>query len=56
MRLLTSLYVRSDTGYHILDFPLYKRVERSFLESNSVAIVMKRGEMYCLKIEIFSAL
>ena len=33
VRLLTSLHFSSDDGYHRFDYPLYKPVEQSFLES-----------------------
>jgi len=42
--LLTSLHFPSNTGYHRFDYPLYKPVEQSFIESNSIRLVMKTGE------------
>ena len=33
VRLLTSLHIPSTTGYHRFDYPLYKPVEQSFIES-----------------------
>ena len=44
LRLLTSLHFPSNTGYHRFDYPLYKPVEQSFIESNSIRLVMKTGE------------
>jgi len=44
VRLLTSLHFPSNTGYHRFDYPLYKPVEQSFIESISIRLVMKTGE------------
>ena len=44
VRLLTSLHFPSTTGYHRFDYPLYKPVEQSFIESISIRLVMKTGE------------
>jgi len=43
VRLLTSLHIPSDTGYHRFEYPLYKPVEQSFIESISIRLVMKSG-------------
>jgi hypothetical protein len=44
VRLLTPLHFPSNTGYHRFDYPLYKQVEQSFIESISICIVVKTGE------------
>jgi len=44
VRLLTSLHFSSGTGYHRFDYPSYKPVEQSFIESISIRLVMKTGE------------
>ena len=44
MRLLTSLHFPSSKGYHKFDYPLYKPVEQSYIESISIRLVMKTGE------------
>ena len=44
MRLLTSLHFPSAKGYHRFDYPLYKPVEQSYIESISIRLVMKTGE------------
>lgn len=44
VRLLTSLHFPSDRGYHRFDYPLYKPVEQSYIESISIRLVMKSGE------------
>ena len=44
VRLLTSLHFPSTTGYHRFDYPLYKPVVQSFIESISIRLVMKTGE------------
>jgi len=36
VRLLTSLHFPMDTDYHIFDYPLYKLVEQSYIESISI--------------------
>ena len=38
------LHFPSDEGYHTFDYPLYKPVEQSFIESISIRLVMKTGE------------
>ena len=43
MRLLTPLHFPSDKGYHRFDYPLYKLVEQSFIESIPIRLVMKTG-------------
>ena len=44
VRLLTTLHFRSNKGYHRFDYPLYKPVEQSFIDSISIRLVMKTGE------------
>jgi hypothetical protein len=44
VRLLTSLHFPSNTGYHRFDYPLYKPVEPSFIQSISIRLVIKTGE------------
>ena len=44
VRLLTSLHFPSNMCYHIFDYPLYKPMEQSFIESISIRIFMKTGE------------
>ena len=44
MRLLTTLHFPSNTGYHRFDYPLYKPVEQSFIESISIRLFMKTGD------------
>jgi len=56
VRLLTTLHFPSNTGYHRFDYPLYKPVEQSFIESISIRLIMKTGEtICCLKTVIFHA-
>ena len=43
VRLLTSLHFQSYKGFHRFDYPLYKPVEQSFIESISIRLVMKTG-------------
>ena len=49
VRLLTSLHFPSAKGYHRFDYPLCKPGEQSYIESISIRLVMKTGEMSCLK-------
>ena len=44
VQLLTSLHFPSNTGYHRFDYPLYKPVEQSFIESITIPLVIKTGE------------
>ena len=44
IRILTTLHFPSDMGYHRFDYPLYKPVEQSFIESNSIRPLMTSGE------------
>ena len=44
LRILTSLHFPSNTGYHKLYYLLYKPVEKSFIESISIGLVMKTRE------------
>jgi len=41
---LTSLHVPSNTGYHRFDYPLYKPMEQTFIESISIRLFMKTGK------------
>ena len=42
--LLISLHFTSAKSYHRFDYPLYKPVEQSYIESISIRQVMKTGE------------
>jgi len=44
VQLLPSLHFPSNTGYHRFDYPLYKPVEQSFIEPNSIRLVIKTGD------------
>jgi len=44
VRLLTFPHFPSAKGYHRIDYPLYKPVEQSYIESISIRLVMKTGE------------
>ena len=44
VRLLTTLHFPSKTGYHRFDYPLYRPVEQSFIESIAIRLVTKTGE------------
>jgi hypothetical protein len=44
VRLLTSLHFPSGKGYHRFDYPLYKPVEQSFIESISIRLFTISGE------------
>jgi hypothetical protein len=44
VRLLTTLHFPSSTGYHTFDFPLYRPVEQSFIESITIRLVTKDAE------------
>jgi hypothetical protein len=56
VKLLTTLRFSSSTGYHRFDFPLYRPVEQSFIESITVRLVTKMQKICYLKIAIFLAL
>jgi hypothetical protein len=43
VRLLTTLQFPSNTGYHRSDYPLYRPVEQSFIESITIRLVTKNG-------------
>ena len=43
VRLLTSLHFPSTTGYHRFNYPLYRPVEQSFIESIYIRLVTKAG-------------
>jgi len=42
--LFTSLHSPSTTGYHSLNFPMYRPVEHSFIELIAICLVTKTGE------------
>jgi len=44
VRLLTTLHFPSASGYHTFNFPLYKPVEQSYIESIAISLVTKTGE------------
>jgi hypothetical protein len=44
VRLLTSLHFPSATGYHTLNYPMYRPVEQSFIELIAIRVVTKTGE------------
>jgi hypothetical protein len=44
VRVLTTLHFPSSTGYHRFDYPLYKPVQQSFIESIAIRLVTKNGE------------
>jgi hypothetical protein len=56
MRILASLHFPTDTGYHRLDYPMYKPVEHPFIESKAIRLVTKTGNNVYLKTVIFRAL
>jgi len=53
---LTTLNFPSGTGYHKFDFPLYRHVEQSFIESITIRLVTKLQKMCYLKMAISLAL
>ena len=44
MRPLTTLHLPSVTGYHIFNYPLYRSIEQSVIESKANHLVTKTGE------------
>jgi hypothetical protein len=44
IKLLATLHFSSSTGYHRFDFPLYRPVEQSFIESITIRLVTKNEE------------
>jgi len=42
VKLLTTLHFPSSTGYHRFDFPFYRPVEQSFIESITIRLVTKK--------------
>ena len=55
VRLVTTLHFPSAKGYHRFDYPLYKPVEESYIESISIGLFMKTvkkcrvgRERYCV--------
>ena len=56
IRLLTSLYFLLDTGYHRFDYPFYKPVEQSFLESITFRVIIKSDENVLFEVSHISRL
>jgi hypothetical protein len=56
VKLLRTLHFSSSTGYHRFDFPFYRTVKQSFIESITICLVIKMQKMCYLKIAIFLAL
>jgi hypothetical protein len=44
VKLLTTLHFLSTTGYHRFDFPLYRTVEQSPIESITIRLVTKNAD------------
>jgi hypothetical protein len=44
VKLLTALHFPSSTAYHRFDFPLYRTVEQSFIESITIRLATKNAE------------
>ena len=44
VRLLTTLQFPSKTGYRRFDYPSYRHVEQSFIESIAIRLVTKTGQ------------
>jgi hypothetical protein len=42
---LTTLHFPSSTGYHRFDFPLYRPVEKSFIEPITISLVTKNADV-----------
>ena len=45
VKLLTTLHFPSSTGYHRFDFPLYRAVEQSFIESITIRLATKNADV-----------
>jgi hypothetical protein len=45
VKLLTNLHFPSSTGYHKYDFPLYRPVEKSLIESITFRKVKKNADV-----------
>jgi len=45
VKLLTTLHFPSSTGYHRFDFPLYRPVEQSFIESITIRLLTKIADV-----------
>jgi len=56
VKILTTVHFPSRTRYHRFDFPLYRPVEQSFIESVTSRLVKKMQKMCYLKKAIFLAL
>ena len=56
VKLLTTLHFPSSTECHRFDFPLYRPVEQSFIESITNRLVTIKHKMCFLKIVISIAL
>jgi hypothetical protein len=44
VRVLTTLHFPSSTGCHTFNYPLYRPMKKSFIESIAVRLVTKIGE------------
>jgi len=44
VKILATLHFPSSTGYHRFDFPLYRPVEQSFIETITIRLVTKNAE------------
>jgi len=44
IRLLTILYIPSNTGYNRFNYPLYRHIEQSFIEFITFRLDTKTGE------------
>jgi hypothetical protein len=45
VKLLTALHFPFSTGYHKCDFPLYRNVDQSFIESITIRLVTKTADV-----------
>jgi len=55
VKLLATLHFPSSTGYHRFNFPSYRRVEQSFIESINIRLVTEMQKICYLKVAIFLA-
>jgi hypothetical protein len=44
VRVLTTLHFPLSTGYYTFNYPLYRAMDQSFIESIAVRLVTKTGE------------
>jgi len=56
VKLLTTLHFPSSTGHQRLDFPLYRPIKQSSIESITIRLVTKMQKICYLKIVISLAL